>query len=907
MDAAAFATDRKARLTDADEELRPHVDDALHALMDGEDEWSQTLLLVSSQLWLDIFEAEDGGRRGLALARFRKDLQAALEKTAVPDEEVTDAQLNRVTYWLSGYIVNAATHAAMFANGTRFQRWVTMRDDDVRAEHRVVDGQIRPINGTFDVGGVKLRYPGEPVGPPDVWISCRCVVQPAARRGEVIMSPSTYEFGPEDEVELDNPDILVSDNIVRMPVLAAASVTDPTDIAVEPVDEENLIADELGDDEEEITEVPVHGVLAPEGVETGDKRMFQIGAMSTRQLPIPLRYETVGTHGGMTSDVVTVGRVDEAWRDDDTDSWRWRGAIVLDRPHAQEVIAGIIDGTVRGVSIDGDAAVEDTGERDRLVNAMNGVPEDSEEFADLYAELQALPTVYSAMRVAGLTVVPIPAFEEAYVGLGHDFLEDLTADQQQALAACGCVQQVPGIAGYISTVDGFKQYDAEARRKMAEDGRAMADGSFPIADEEDLRNAIQSIGRAADPKSAKAHIKRRASDLGHTELIPEDWAASPAQAATSADLPPAEFSVVFEHDGPTRLTHEQVEAAFAPGTHDGPGWITHPVPTARIRHYWTHGKGAAKIRWGAPGDFNRCRKQLAKYVQNPDWLAGLCANMHFEVLGTWPGPGRRRNHSLEPAVAAAPAITASGAKRYPASWFQNPGLPHAAPMQIDGQRIFGYLAAWGVCHIGVEGMCRDVPHSRSNYAYFLKGVIDTDAGEQRVGTLTYGIGHASPYLRAAAATAHYDQTDAVRAFVNIGEDSNGIWFAGVLAPWVTDDEVTALRAIGALSGDWRNWSGLQEDYELVGAVAVNTPGYQLAASGAIGLGYLPVVQEAEAIVASATMNVKVDLDADAVGAIVRTAVAEARHQEKVEAALTPVRQKIRAQRLAAARARLEGN
>jgi predicted metalloprotease len=55
------------------------------------------------------------------------------------------------------------------------------------------------------------------------------------------------------------------------------------------------------------------------------------------------------------------------------------------------------------------------------------------------------------------------------------------------------------------------------------------------------------------------------------------------------------------------------------------------------------------------------------------------------------------------------------------------------------------------------------------------------------------------------------------------------------------------------------------------------------------------------------MNVKVDLDADAVGAIVRTAVAEARHQEKVEAALTPVRQKIRAQRLAAARARLEGN
>jgi hypothetical protein len=52
------------------------------------------------------------------------------------------------------------------------------------------------------------------------------------------------------------------------------------------------------------------------------------------------------------------------------------------------------------------------------------------------------------------------------------------------------------------------------------------------------------------------------------------------------------------------------------------------VPTERIRRYWTKGKGAGKIRWGAPGDFNRCRTQLAKYVQNPDWLAGLCANMH---------------------------------------------------------------------------------------------------------------------------------------------------------------------------------------------------------------------------------------------------------------------------------------
>lgn len=223
-------------------------------------------------------------------------------------------------------------------------------------------------------------------------------------------------------------------------------------------------------------------------------------------------------------------------------------------------------------------------------------------------------------------------------------------------------------------------------------------------------------------------------------------------------------------------------------------------------------------------------------------------------------------------------------------------------MRIEGQRIFGYLAQWGVCHIGVEGMCREVPRSRSHYGYFLKGVVDTDRGEQRVGTLTYGIGHASRFDRAAAATAHYDQTDAVRAFVNIGEDEHGIWFAGVLAPWVTEDDVFAMRAIGALSGDWRNWSGLPDDLELVGAVAVDVPGYQLAASGAMGLGYLPVVEEAEAIVASAT--VKVELDADMVGAIVRTAVADYRHQERVAAKVGPVRERIRTARLARVRDRV---
>lgn len=61
--------------------------------------------------------------------------------------------------------------------------------------------------------------------------------------------------------------------------------------------EEYEADDELEDDEDLITEIPVHGVLAPEGVETGDGRGFREGAISSRPLPYPLRLEVVGTHG----------------------------------------------------------------------------------------------------------------------------------------------------------------------------------------------------------------------------------------------------------------------------------------------------------------------------------------------------------------------------------------------------------------------------------------------------------------------------------------------------------------------------------------------------------------------------------------------------------------------------------
>lgn len=68
-----------------------------------------------------------------------------------------------------------------------------------------------------------------------------------------------------------------------------------------------------------------------------------------------------------------------------------------------------------------------------------------------------------------------------------------------------------------------RAYTEESRKEMSKRGYALPDGSFPIKDDADLRNAIQAYGRASDKMKAKAHIMKRAVDLGLEDLIPMNW------------------------------------------------------------------------------------------------------------------------------------------------------------------------------------------------------------------------------------------------------------------------------------------------------------------------------------------------------------------------------------------------
>lgn len=77
---------------------------------------------------------------------------------------------------------------------------------------------------------------------------------------------------------------------------------------------------------------------------------------------------------------------------------------------------------------------------------------------------------------------------------------------------------------------------------------------------------------------------------------------------------------------------------------------------ARLKKFWAHGRGASEIGWGTSGDFNRCRVLINQAVVkggnkplSDHMISGLCANLHKEATGAWPGhaPGEEAQRMAE--------------------------------------------------------------------------------------------------------------------------------------------------------------------------------------------------------------------------------------------------------------------
>jgi hypothetical protein len=91
----------------------------------------------------------------------------------------------------------------------------------------------------------------------------------------------------------------------------------------------------------------------------------------------------------------------------------------------------------------------------------------------------------------------------------------------------------------------------DERRKMATNGTAMPDGSFPIPDVEHLHSAI----RLARTPEQRRHVIKRARALGKTDMIPDSW-NSEAAAYDADELPAGMVRLHAQLDEVMALLHE---------------------------------------------------------------------------------------------------------------------------------------------------------------------------------------------------------------------------------------------------------------------------------------------------------------------------------------------------------------
>lgn len=218
------------------------------------------------------------------------------------------------------------------------------------------------------------------------------------------------------------------------------------------------------------------------------------------------------------------------------------------------------------------------------------------------------------------------------------------------------------------------------------------------------------------------------------------------------------------------------------------------------------------------------------------WLDGMDPPAEF----TAPLPDEPERITGEPEVIESDGesimLLASAAVRdedghAPAEWFEDPELPEVTHVTVlPSGEVFGHLAAWGECHIGMPG-CVTAPTSPSDYAHFRTGETlawcDCDDGEHLLriatGPITLGTGHAARGLTARESSWHYDHTGSAVADVATGEDEHGIWIHGAVRPGATADQIEALRAAD-VSGDWRSIGGA---LDLVAILGCNVAGFSI--------------------------------------------------------------------------------
>jgi hypothetical protein len=155
--------------------------------------------------------------------------------------------------------------------------------------------------------------------------------------------------------------------------------------------------------------------------------------------------------------------------------------------------------------------------------------------AQVLARMKSDPVADLAQRIAALENAPAEAAASELSARAAEakakFSSLLSVDQivEEEVTTASQITAIPeDLKARVASASAEAELAAisvKARKKLAGEGKALPDGSYPIRNEDDLKNAIQAYGRSkpGDRAKVRRHIMKRARALGKADLIPDGW------------------------------------------------------------------------------------------------------------------------------------------------------------------------------------------------------------------------------------------------------------------------------------------------------------------------------------------------------------------------------------------------
>lgn len=210
-------------------------------------------------------------------------------------------------------------------------------------------------------------------------------------------------------------------------------------------------------------------LVVPEETFSGDGRVFNKDAITTRELPLPLMWQ-INTGQGHDGAVV-VGRIDSI---DRIEGGLGNAKGVFDvGVYGREAERLVRNGFLRGISGDFDQ-FEAATEEDEPVEFDAENPEEVQE--DKGNKIKNDTVRITQARLMGATLVAKPAFQECFISLGSDTVEELQElpdgeyqeDGTEVITASGAIPVVP-------PHDWFKnpELDGPTSLQVMDDGRVF--------------------------------------------------------------------------------------------------------------------------------------------------------------------------------------------------------------------------------------------------------------------------------------------------------------------------------------------------------------------------------------------------------------------------------------------------